>query len=467
MEAPSIILITIDCLRADHLGCYGYHRNTSPNIDSLAAKGVKFLEAISNGGNTPAAFPSILASALPPLNVPEVKITLQSSIPLAEILRNAGYHTAAFHSNPYLLSFHGYDRGFDTFQDNMDEFVSGLGGFRRWLRTPSQLKSPIGLFARFSSRLARSLLDPVVFGTGTALAENINNQVISWLKTCPGKFFLWIHYMDVHQPYLVPPQYINQFCTQPIGRAELRTLFSKLRTRQPELSSAEVVTLIDLYDAEINYTDNCIGLLLNTLLSNLPNTVTIVTADHGEEFSEHGTFGHSTLYEGVVRVPLIMAGPDIKEGTVIKEQVSPIDLAPTIAELAGIGGIPSFYGQSLLPLTRGETRANKGIISVSFSTNIANTEQFNYRIIAYRTSNWKYIRTENVDNGFVLGEETYYLTDDPYEKKNLHGTDNKEINRFESEAKREIAQFKQLKAEEATNYEKQRIKAKLRNLYSK
>ena len=118
MGAPNIILITIDSLRYDHLGCYGYHRNTSPNIDALAARGVKFMQAISNGGNTAYAFPSILASALPPLGKTESKAGFKASATLSGLLRSDGYSTAAFHSNPLLSHFYGYGEGFDIFDDS-------------------------------------------------------------------------------------------------------------------------------------------------------------------------------------------------------------------------------------------------------------------------------------------------------------------------------------------------------------
>ena len=105
MKKPDVILITVDCLRSDHLGCYGYHRNTSPNIDSLASKGAIFLEAISNGGWTPDSFPSILASQLPPLSLDEYRRVMQRSPTLAGVLKRAGYETAAFHSNPFLAEY--------------------------------------------------------------------------------------------------------------------------------------------------------------------------------------------------------------------------------------------------------------------------------------------------------------------------------------------------------------------------
>ena len=129
MKVPNIILITVDCLRSDHLGCYGYTRNTSPNLDSLASEGALFLEAISNGGCTPCAFPSILASALPPVTHEGIVRLLKQSTPLAELLKRAGYHTAGFQCNPFLTSFFGYDRGFDVFDSSLG------GGSLRGART--------------------------------------------------------------------------------------------------------------------------------------------------------------------------------------------------------------------------------------------------------------------------------------------------------------------------------------------
>ena len=109
LETPNIILITIDALRFDHLGCYGYSRDTSPNIDSLASKGALFLEAIANGGWTPDSFPSILASKLPPLDNNEYRLARKST--LAGLLQGAGYQTAAFHSNPFLSELFHYNEG--------------------------------------------------------------------------------------------------------------------------------------------------------------------------------------------------------------------------------------------------------------------------------------------------------------------------------------------------------------------
>jgi len=452
MEVSNIILITIDSLRYDHLGCYGYARNTSPNIDSLAARGVKFLQAISNGGGTPTAFPPILASALPPLDRTESGAVLQRSATLAEVLKDAGYQTAAFHSNPFLSRLYGYSKGFDLYDDSFRQF--SLKRLRHWLRTAPKI-------ARLRNR-AIPIFEPFLWHArhhSLVNAEELISKSKSWVQTCQGRFFLWLHFMDVHHPYMPAAKYLNQFYDQPVSRRYMYSLWQKMRRKPNELSQPEIEMLIHLYDANIKYTDDIIGSLLVKLGNHLANTIMIITADHGDEFGEHGKFAHRSVYEALLHVPLIIAGPGIKGGTSVKQQVSLIDLAPTIAELVGISSPKSFHGQSLLPLIRGETRSAEYTISTQFEPDSEKAQ------ISYRTPNWKYIRSESLDSsGLVLKEEVYNLINDPGETKNLHGTDLEEVRRFHAEAINKLSQFKQLKVEESTDYEKQRIKTKLSKL---
>jgi len=455
-KAANIILITIDVLRYDHLGCYGYPRDTSPNIDGLAARGVKFLQAISNGGQTPESFPSILASALPPLKPPWGKTILRPNTMLAELLKGAGYKTAGFHSNPYLSRFYGYDRGFDTFDDRLRG--PSVRGVRLWLRAKNPPDTRLGKIQRELGAKIRGILRHVT-ERPIVNASETTDKAIDWLKDNRGKFFLWLHYLDVHHPYLPAAKYLRLFHNQRVSRQEMFALSHKMSFKPDKLSSAEVEKIISLYDAEIRYVDEAIGVLLNKLKDYLANTFIILTADHGDEFGEHGRFGHQTVYDETLRVPLIIAGPGIKGGTSIKEQVSLIDLAPTIAEFAGIKSARSFQGKSLLPQIEGKKEAKVGTISTLVDP------RGGQKNIAYRTPNYKYILTESLDESeIVLAEEVYELKNDPGETKNLHNEGGEEINRFELEAKRNIAGFKKLKAEEATTYEKQKIKAKLTKL---
>ncbi len=457
MNAPNIILITVDCLRSDHLGCYGYTRDTSPNLDRMAREGALFLETISNGGCTPCAFPSILTSALPPLSHDEIQAVKKQSTALAELLNRAGYHTAGFQCNPFLTSFFGYNRGFEVFGSSLGDF--SLRGARTRLQA-RVWQSKNALLSRLAIKLGK-VLRPVLLRVAArpiVTASEMTEKVIPWLKAHREGYFLWLHYMDVHGPYMPPAKYLRQFQKKPVNRPRMVALWEKLRRKPDRVSPSEVETVINLYDGAIRYVDDAIGLLLRELGDYLSDTVVIVTADHGEEFGEHGRFVHLTLYDGLLHVPLIMAGPGIKAGTRVKEQVSLIDLPPTITEFAGIKKFAGFRGQSLLGLIRGEETVSRDTIS----TLIIGNKQ---RKMAYRTSGWKYIRTENMDEiGVTALEELYNLSDDPGEMRNLYGTNNREAVRFELEAKNKLAQFEQLKNKERTTYEKQRIGAKLKKL---
>jgi len=454
LSGPNIILITIDSLRYNHLGCYGYHRNTSPNIDALAGRGVKFTQAISNGSQTPMAFPAILASALPVLVNSENNLMRQDDT-LAEILKKYGYHTAAFTPSPDLTRFYGYNRGFDVFHDSFRQLSSK--GLRIWARIRAKSKRSLDyrILARFSW-----LFRPLFLRVQTRSmisADEITNEAMSWLETNKDRFFLWLHYMDVHQPYMPEETYLKQFCDQPVSRHKMYSLWRRMIQKRAEISPAEREIIINLYDADIKYTDTVIGSLLDRLGNRLAGTIVVITADHGEELGEHGNFGHHSMYDGILRVPLIIAGPKIKSGISVNQQVSLIDLTPTIVDLIEGKIISNFHGRSLIPSIPGED--NKvGIISTFLNPRVAQ------RSIAYRIPEWKYICTDRLDDRCPIGEEVYSLVDDPGEMMNLHNQDNDEANRFELAARQKIAQFKQLKAEENTAYEKKRIRAKLNGL---
>lgn len=464
VDTPNIILITIDCLRFDHLGCYGYKRNITPNIDALALKGVRFLQAISHGGSTATAVPSIMASILPPLQIDEVNRIMRRSTTLAELLKETGYHAAGFHSNPALAqSRYNYDKGFDTFEDNFNKWGTlgkptirqRLGKKIRPLVEPIFSRSMFNLLIKIY--VLSGIADYYIHGPPYLRARELTNDAIEWLRAQEEKFFLWIHYMDGHFPYMPPPEYLSQLRVPPVSPRKMIGLLHKRRDKPSHLSPSEVNQLIDLYDAGIMSIDNAIGRLLDSVDSHLTNTVVVITADHGEEFGEHGGFGHHTVYDELVHVPLIMAGPKISSGTVVRPQVSHLDLAPTLADLIGIGRVPNFQGKSLLPEIMGEENTRDGVL-ITF----ADREK---RKIGYRVSGWKYIRTESLGaTDTILAEETYDLKNDPGETRNLHHRGSSEASDFELQAKNKILQFKKRRIEEEITYEKHRIKAKIKTL---
>jgi arylsulfatase A-like enzyme len=237
-------------------------------------------------------------------------------------------------------------------------------------------------------------------------------------------------------------------------------LYGKMITNPTKITESERTALYHLYDADIKYIDDVIGWLLDNLQEWLDNTIVILAADHGDEFGEHGRFSHRSVYDGIIRIPLILTGPGIRPGTIVRGQVGLEDLAPTIIEMAGLNRVEAFRGESLMPFINGKAGVNKSVISTTVPPTLPKQ-----LIIAYRKGDWKYIRTESVETpGAILGEELYDLKKDPGETNSLYGTRAQAARRFEQEAKEKISLFKRYKLIENTAYEKERVKKRLRKL---
>jgi arylsulfatase A-like enzyme len=465
---PNVLLITVDCLRYDHLGCFGYPKETSPHIDDIAGRGAAFSQCISNGANTSAAFPSILASALPPIVESEHKDIIQKHVTLAEVFKEAGYNTAAFHSNPLLTRYRHYDKGFDTFDEG-------------WSKSPRFLKFRIkvaeGILKVISNRhiltmIARlaNFADSLLFASRIkkpyAYAEELTSQARTWLDCTPGKFFLWLHFMDVHVPYMPPQKYIRLFHGKPVSTLRIAHLWRKARWNTRALTRSEIDETVELYDASIRYVDDSIGQLINYLGDRLENTLVVIAADHGDEFAEHGRTSHLTVYDGILRVPLILMGKGINPGCRIASQVGIMDMAPTMLELAGINKPDTFKGCSLLPLLKGNMQTGRGVVSVYTPFGIVGPEEtMLYVMFAYRTPSMKYIRTVLAEQpGQLVSEEIYDLQQDPSERHNLHGSNDVEITRFKQEAVMAIEQLVEEKRQSRTSLEKLRIRQALKKL---
>ena len=409
----NLILLTIDCLRADHLSCLGYSKQTTPNLDNLASAGTLFTQAISVGPETPTSFKAMFTSTYPLMHGGKFYIT-NTTTTLAQVLREYGYRTAAFHANPWISSFYGYDKGFDTFDDVMQK-----------RRFDSRLSKPKALVKRIIGRGGRlyELLSKIYTAflmTRYSTAEMLNKKAISWIYRNTNNFFLWIHYMDVHEPYLPPsrlPSALKSYRALKLHR--------KAESSPDSLSPQEVNKLIDLYDTNLSYIDNEISSLLRTLRQSntLDDTFVIITADHGQQLLERGRHGHGNyLYDELIHVPLIIAGPGVK-AQVISQQVSLLDLAPTILDMLKVEKPRAFLGNSLLPLMKGNRpkAANSQAISKTdsidrlpiASAGIKPQLDANHRRTSLRTGKWKYIYAESGQN------ELYCLEDDPKETKNI------------------------------------------------
>ncbi len=387
----NVLLITIDCLRPDHMGVYGYERSTTPSLDHLAREGVRFTQAISQGPCTRVSFSAMLSATYPGMFGGFLRLSPARRV-FAEFLRDAGYHTVAFGSNPYLSPVYGYDKGFEIFDSSLVPWIEPR---RHWL-------------LRYLNRfffIARRLLPYLP-------ADKLTAKAMRFLNHAPraAPWFLWLHYMDVHDPYRPPRRHARRFQRAQLPGLSDRALWKKALHCPRNVSEIERRHLIDLYDAEINFVDAQIGRLLTYLRRlNLHNaTLVIITADHGEEFGEHGEFSHRfKLYDELLRVPLLLRFPPrLPAGQVITSQVRLLDLVPTVLDLIELESRP-MEGKSLLPLIEGRDAPPRIAISET------HPETGLYSI---REAGWKLIL--NVHTGKV---ELYNLQHDPHETTDQAG----------------------------------------------
>ncbi|MHA1665397.1 MAG: sulfatase [Candidatus Njordarchaeales archaeon] len=466
-DMENVILITVDSLRADHLSCYGYEKETSPNMDKIAESGILFKQAISNGGHTRIAFPTILTSTyffshrfLKRMNN-GFTIYLSDDRPyLPEILKRNGYKTAGFHSNPFLTKRYGYNRGFDMLLDPLEKSIGTKKNIRSFVQNHL---NPDGLLYRSLKIVFNRFrhVEPPFAG-----GEEITKSALSWVKNNRGSpFFLWVHYMDVHHPYLPPKNHLMKFSDKIITSRESITLHTKMLKNSASLSHIDIKNLISLYDGCINYVDYWIGELLNALEGmDVRDSLIILTADHGDAFGEHGEFGHGersgNLYEEIMRIPLIISAPTLK-GSEIHDQVSLLDVAPTILDFLSIQKPDSMQGKSLLTYNN----KDKGDGTFAETLNIGAQPYINTKgelnlikrrgVIAYRTENWKYIHNENMD------DELYNLRTDPKEKKNIINEQVEKAEEYKSEILQHLARVEKNMRKVS---EKEKINKKIKEL---
>lgn len=309
---PNVLLVSLDTLRPDHLGCYGYPRPTSPNLDRFAAHGIRFSNCRAQATWTLPSHMSLFTSMLPSHNgVDNLNKVLPEEVPtLARLLRDEGYRTAALVNNGQMRAHWGFSRGFDTWR----EF---------------EVDTPAGN------------------------CEAITAEAVDWLRSAreAEPFFLFLHYYDTHDPYAAPESYRQKMGTMLTG-PEARTLCFRHRFPDRPLARARLDDLLSAYDAEIAWLDHELGKLLDAVP---PNTLVVIFSDHGEAFKEHGwTLHGASLYEEEVRVPLLLRLPDkTAQPAVIGESVMLLDVAPTILARCGIRPPLSFQGKDLCPLWDG------------------------------------------------------------------------------------------------------------------
>jgi arylsulfatase A-like enzyme/tetratricopeptide (TPR) repeat protein len=272
----SLLLVTIDTLRADHVGAYGYSRAATPTLDSLARRGARFADVTTAAPLTGPSHATILTGLAPPRHGVRENVTFlldSRHLTLATRLKRAGYRTAAFVAAYPVAAAFGFGQGFDEFSEGLHP-------------------------------------NPGIGQGAERPANEVADAAVAWLeRTRDAKepFFAWVHFYDPHAPYAPPSPFRETFAERP-------------------------------YDGEVAFADAQLGRILEALRAagHERDTVVAVLADHGEGLGEHGETGHGILlYESTLRVPMLMAGPGVPEGRVISEPVGTIDVAPTLLQLLG------------------------------------------------------------------------------------------------------------------------------------
>src|ERR1700677_2987489 len=334
----SLVLVTVDCLRADHCGFMGYRRPTTPFLDGLASESFVFPTAIVAGVPTPYSFPAILASRYPLDLGREVLGLAVEQTCLASALKEDGYTTAFFAAgNPYISPRFGYDFGFDTFRDFLDGSLTPLsdsgnnslkrsgwkGSLNRALETVSHKIPGMGaaydeLYFQYSYRSAARMPKSFDMLRRFPAADVIVDEAQTWLASVgESPFFLWLHFMDPHAPYYPTEDALKLLGnSQTASRARYLNAFwnrSDLGSHRLHRHNKEMIAM---YDAGIRWVDTQLARLVEVLRRShrWENCIFTVTADHGEEFLDHdGRYHAPSLSEELIHVPLLIRVPGVAE----------------------------------------------------------------------------------------------------------------------------------------------------------
>jgi arylsulfatase A-like enzyme len=392
----NVIFITVDTLRADHLGCYGYPRQTSPAIDELAKTSIVFDRCVSQATSTMASHASMFTSLYPPSHgVATNAAALSPDIPsLIRVFADNGYYTGAIISSIIVRSPFGLNQGFQEYDEELGDPELNREAYRE------------------------------------RRADATTNAAIEWLRRNKGKkVFLWIHYIDPHGPYYPPEEYRTMFVNDewyekmrelPIAPSDF--VRNAIPHYQALFDIRDPAYYISQYDAEIRFTDDQLGRLFSFMgdAEWMSRTITVLTSDHGETLTEreHPFFHGTRTYDEQAVIPLIMHFPDITAHSRITEQVMAIDIVPTILDKLGLAHSFPVHGRSLMSLIRSQGAYTEKP-AVIFSDH--GSEFYEFQVGAQKsitTREWKY--TQNSWDG---SEELYDLKTDPAEKFNLAGNE--------------------------------------------
>lgn len=418
LDKPNIVFITLDALRADHLGTYGYQKEITPNLDKLAQQGVVFENAFVNAPWTFPSFASMMTSRYPTeldtsidelssIEIMNKGRLIEAPETIAERLETLGYQTQAVVTNGWLVPKRGFPQGFTGYA-HVENLMPYHYKFHFQNSALAFLLNQIPGIEKNLERFYDFLFGPAWQHLRTP-AFKLTPWVNGWLEEHQNhRFFLWVHLIDPHNPYDPAPRFTPELEEPSPGRVQQLREISARDPEQIRWREVDRQALIALYDGDISQGDFGVGQLWQRLneLGLTEKTILIISADHGEEFWDHGGMGHGrTFYQETIRVPLIILGPGIGPRRVT-QNVSLLDLFPTIIDLIGEKTPQGALGRSLKPLIEGKYLPDEPVIAE------ANSREDKARAIIW--GNYKLIH-----NYFTDEEKLYNLRTDPQEKINL------------------------------------------------
>lgn len=431
---PNIVLLTIDALSAQHMSLYGYARPTTPELAQFARGATVFDRAYANGNFTTPGVATILTGTLPwthrALQLPVWPLTRTRQSSLPAVLESAGYQTGYISTNAIAGAA-----------------KQGFGGYFQFARTDrtghvTLCADELSKYLRYVCAAAE--LPPLqeMEGIAARLRPPDDNQehdprlaldpAAQWLATVDrGKpIFLWVHLFPPHSPYAAPQPWLGRFDASPRDRNASSTQPS-WGWIQSQLPQRRVATLEARYDEAVAYADSYVGPFLQRTLELLgPNTVVIITADHGESFA-HGYGAHTGpgLYDEIIRIPLIIKFPGETAGRRCDSLAEQADIAPTLAALAGIPARAAWEGQSLIDACGtgtsnsqpSDSQPSRAIFSMNFEQNprFAALETGSVAVIRGRWKLIHYMGTLHYPYMPALHDELYDVVADPGERTNL------------------------------------------------
>jgi len=439
--SPNVLLIVLDTVRADHLSLYGYHRTTTPKLEQLAKRGIRFENVRATAPWTLPSHASMFTGRWPHELGVQWMTPLSEEFPtLAEYLGSHGYATAGFAANTLFCSYDtGIDRGFTHYEDYQ---LGSLAAVRTALVVDVAFKAVLQLAANYGRSIDAGPLRPLqevllgwVLARDRISAQAINLKFVDWLarRREPGRpFFAFLNYFDVHSPYIPPTIARPRFGMGPQSLADFKVLDGWRDVKKLELPLYFRTLAQDAYDNCLAYLDQQLGELIDELQNRgeLDKTLLIVTSDHGEGLGEHDLFDHGeSLYRTEIGVPLlILAPPRSRSQGVVSETVSLRNLPATIVDLVGLEAGSPFAGPSLANLWRRSapdpgTNTIDGVVSELTGPNPSHPNQGRSPasrgpLISLAKGDFVYIRNEGDGT-----EELFNERDDFRESSNRAGVE--------------------------------------------